>query len=268
MKTAFLLALIAAFVTKTAFCDDANPTADPAGAEFQSHVYIGDTGGTLPYRLLEPAGYDTAKGPYPLLIFLHGAGERGTDNRLQLTHGAPLMRRAAAQYGCFVLAPQCPPEKIWAGRHWKDKNHRLTAKPSQPMRLLLGLVDKIEKQYAIDPDRLYVMGLSMGGFGTWDLVQRHPGRFAAAVPICGGGDETLTEPLVALPIWVFHGDKDLAVPVARSRRMVEAIRSAGGNPRYTEYPGVGHNSWDSAFAEPQLLDWLCGQKRTAAKNQQ
>ena len=262
MKTVFFLVLLVSFFTKAAFADDLNPVGK---SEFQSHVYTDGTGGALPYRLLEPAGYDPAKGPYPLLIFLHGVGERGTENRLQLTHGAAMMRRAAAGHGCFVLAPQCPPEKIWAGRHWEDADHRLTAKSSQPMRLLLGLIGKIEKQYAIDPDRIYVMGLSMGGFGTWDLIQRHSGRFAAAVPICGGGDETLTEPLVGLSIWVFHGDKDAVIPVVRSRDMVEAIRSSGGKPRYTEYPGVGHNSWDSAFAEPKLLDWLCEQRRCEAK---
>ncbi len=232
-------------------------------ADFESHVYTDAAGQSLPYRLLKPAGYDAAKGPYPLLIFLHGAGERGTDNRLQLTHGKPFMRKAAAERGSFVLAPQCPAEGMWAGRHWSEANHALAEKSSRQMRLLTELLESLEKEYTIDRDRLYVMGLSMGGFGTWDIIERYPQRFAAAAPICGGGDETLAARIAGVPIWVFHGDTDTAVPVARSREMVKALKAAGGKPRYSEYPGVGHNSWTPAFNEPELLKWMYEQRRGA-----
>ncbi|MEA1951125.1 MAG: prolyl oligopeptidase family serine peptidase [Planctomycetota bacterium] len=236
-------------------------TIHAADTDFSPHVYTDADGQNLPYRLLKPDGYDTAKGASPLLIFLHGAGERGTDNRAQLVHGKPFMRRAAAEHGCFVLVPQCPKEMMWAGRHWADKNHGLSEKPSQPIRRLMGLIEKVQKTYRIDSDRIYVMGLSMGGFGTWEMIQRQPKRFAAAVPICGGGDEALTKPIVAVPIWAFHGDKDGVVPAARTRDMIAGIKKAGGKPKYTEYPGVGHNSWTPAFKEAGLLKWICAQKK-------
>ena len=119
----------------------------------------------------------------------------------------------------------------------------------------MQMIAKMQKELPIDPKRLYVMGLSMGGYGTWDALQRYPEKFAAAVPICGGGDETAADRIKA-PVWAFHGDADGAVPVQRSRNMIEAIRKAGGKPKYTEYPGVGHNSWSAAFKDPELLKWL------------
>jgi predicted peptidase len=231
--------------------------------DFQSGGYKDAAGKTLPYRLLTPRGYATSTAAHPLLIFLHGAGERGNDNAAQLSHGKEFMRRAAQDHGCFVLAPQCPPDLLWAGHHWEDKEHGLTDKPSEPMRLLLETVAQLSKTYRIDPDRLYIMGLSMGGFGVWDAIQRHPDLFAAAVPICSGGDETKTARLAKLPIWAFHGERDSVVPVRRSRDMIAAIQSHDGKPRYTEYPGVDHGSWVPAFNEPELLPWLIRQKRQA-----
>ncbi len=255
--------LLLVLFAQTAFSAAPKPVdaGKKSDADFQVCKYTDADGKTLPYRLLKPAGYDESKGPYPLLIFLHGAGERGTDNNRQLVHGKPLLRRAAAEHGCFVLAPQCPDKMVWAGRHWEDKNHGLTEKPSQPMQLLLGLIDEVQKTYPIDSHRLYIMGLSMGSFGTWDLIQRQPQRFAAAVPICGGGDEEHCQRIAAMPIWVFHGASDGVVKVARSRDMIAAIKQAGGQPKYTEYPGVGHNSWTPTFNEPKLLEWICVQKQ-------
>ncbi|MBN2294444.1 MAG: prolyl oligopeptidase family serine peptidase [Pirellulales bacterium] len=253
MKNTMLFLLLVAFSLTQAACAN--------DADFQSHVYADKDGNNLPYRLLVPAGYDKAKGPSPLLIFLHGAGERGADNRAQLIHGKSFMRRAAAEYGCIVLVPQCPRNMTWASRHWTETDHGLVKEPSQPMRLLLALIEKVQKQYRIDPDRIYVTGLSMGGYGTWEMIQREPKRFAAAVPICGGGDEARAERIKAVPIWAFHGDKDGAVPVARTRDMIAAIKKAGGKPKYTEYPGVRHMSWVPAFKDPDLLKWICSQKR-------
>ena len=116
------------------------------------------------------------------------------------------------------------------------------------------------KEYSIDPQRIYLTGLSMGGYGTWDLLARKPDLFAAGVPVCGGGDESTAEKFAKVPVWVFHGDKDTAVPVGRSRTMVEALKKAGGHPKYTEYAGVGHNPWDKAYADPKLMNWLFKQK--------
>jgi predicted peptidase len=267
MRAVFLLAAVtfALLAARPALAEepkmDANSDAKVKDADFRSHQYKDTDGKTLPYRLLVPEGYEASTGPHPLLVFLHGAGERGADNRAQLTHGKEMMRAAAKDFGCFVLVPQCPTDLIWAGRHWTDPNRDLSEKPSVPMDMVLRVVDQLKKDYRIDPKRLYIMGLSMGGFGTWDTIQRHPEMFAAAVPICGGGDNKRVAEIAKLPIWVFHGDADTVVPVRLSREMVEALKAAGGSPRYTEYPGVGHDSWVRAFKEPELLKWLTAQKR-------
>jgi predicted peptidase len=138
--------------------------------------------------------------------------------------------------------------------------HKMPEKPSSPAQLALDVIAEMQKEHPIDGDRLYVMGLSMGGYGTWDLIQRYPDLFAAAVPICGGGDESSADRIKA-PVWAFHGDQDQAVPVARSRNMIDALKKAGRQPKYTEYPGVGHDSWRNAFADKELLTWLFAQKR-------
>ena len=149
----------------------------------------------------------------------------------------------------------------WANMDWAAKKGSAAKDPSTPMRLALAAFDGVRKEFNVDPKRLYITGLSMGGYGTWDAIARHPTLFAAAVPVCGGGDES-TAPLIKdLPIWCFHGGADKTVPPERSRNMIEALKQAGGHPRYTEYPGVGHNSWDKAYAEPELPTWLFAQKR-------
>ena len=140
-------------------------------------------------------------------------------------------------------------------------SHKQAARPSEPGRLVLELVAAMPKEYSIDPQRIYLTGLSMGGYGTWDLLARKPDLFAAGVPVCGGGDESTAGKIAKIPIRVFHGDLDSAVPVSRSRTMVEALKKAGGHPKYTEYPGVGHNSWDKAYADPKLMNWLFKQKK-------
>jgi len=229
-------------------------------SDFEALEYRDADGATLRYRLLKPGNLDTAENKHPLLLFLHGAGERGSDNKAQLKWGAAMMRTAAKEYGCFVLVPQCPRERKWAEVDWSKSTHKMPDNPSESMRLTLEVIAQLKVKYPIDPDRLYVMGLSMGGYGTWDAIQRWPDMFAAAVPICGGGDEA-SAGRIKCPVWAFHGDKDRAVPVSRSRNMIAAIKAAGGKPKYTEYPGVGHNSWSAAFADPELLKWLFAQKR-------
>jgi len=235
------------------------------GLEFQARELAAPDGGKLLYRLLVPPGYQAngAETKHPLLIFLHGAGERGDDNQAQLKHGRALMESLARDYGCFVLAPQCPRNKRWVEVDWSARDHRLPEKPSKTMGQLLKLLETLQDEFRIDADRLYVMGLSMGGYGTWGMIQRDPGRFAAAVPICGGADTERAEEIKDVPIWCFHGAEDRAVPTQRSRDIIDAIRKAGGHPKYTEYPGVGHNSWDPAFKEPDLPKWLFAQSRKA-----
>ena len=239
--------------------------AGPADeGEFAALQYKDATGATLLYRLLKP-GPTAAEQKAPLVVFLHGAGERGSDNKAQLTHGREMMLIAAKKYGAFVLVPQCPGGEKWVDVDWGKSEHKMPEKPAQPMRLLVELIAKLQAQYPIDTDRLYVMGLSMGGYGTWDTIQRYPVMFAAAVPICGGGDETQAQRIAKVPVWAFHGGKDTAMPVSRSRNMINAIKAAGGEPKYTEYPEVGHFAWVPAFKDPEMLKWLFAQKRPAKK---
>jgi len=248
--------LVAFLVISVSFLQGADPKQIFEARKFESG------GKTLLYRLMTPQEYDPQQ-KYPLVLFLHGAGERGDDNTAQLIHG---MKDFASDenrktYPAFVLAPQCPKDRKWVEIDWSLDSHQQPENPSEPLQLTLELIDALQKEYSIDADRIYVTGLSMGGYGTWDLVQRFPKKFAAAAPVCGGGDETQAKQLVGLPIWAFHGDQDKAVKPERSRRMIAAIREAGGEPRYTEYPGVGHNSWSRTYSDPKLMEWLFAQKR-------
>lgn len=219
-------------------------------------------GKKLPYRMMKPETVENGK-KYPLVIFLHGAGERGTDNQVQLVHGVKEFAKASSRkdFPCYLIAPQCPTGKKWVEVDWSAKTHKTPGEPSESMSLLIQLLDKLQKSEAIDPARIYVTGLSMGGYGTWDLLCRHPEKFAAGVPVCGGGDEAQAKKIANLPIWVFHGAKDTAVIPERSRNMVKALEASGGKPKYTEYPDVAHNSWDKAYSDPEMMKWLFSQKR-------
>jgi predicted peptidase len=225
-------------------------------------IYTGADGKTLPYRLLKPLNYDP-KEKYPLVVFLHGAGERGDDNDKQLLHGVPefLTAENRKDYPCFLIAPQCPEGKKWVDVDWSAESEVQPKEPSESMRLTLGLIDQMQKDYPIDAKRIYVTGLSMGGYGTWDVIARKPDLFAAAVPICGGGDETTASKIAKIPIWAFHGAKDPAVNVSRTRRMIAALKKAGGEPKYTEYPDEGHASWVPAYKDAAMMKWLFAQKK-------
>jgi len=219
----------------------------------------------LQYRLLKPAGYvASGKQKYPLVVFLHGAGERGSDNHAQLRHG---MREFAAdammkKYPAFVLAPQVPSGQKWVDAPWSGKAHTTPEKPSTSMRLTHQLMQQLQKDYRIDSSRIYVTGLSMGGFGSWDAASRWPEEFAACVPICGGGDTAEAAKYKQVPVWAFHGDADTAVKVSRSRDMIAALKAVGIEAKYTEYKGVGHNSWSRAYGTPELYDWMFAQKKS------
>jgi predicted peptidase len=215
------------------------------------------SGEQMPYRIFVPPGYDSRK-KYPLVLWLHGGGGRGTDNLKQIsggnTAGAGIWIKPETQekYPSIVVAPQCPETDMWASGD--------PPKPTHQLELVLELIASIQKAYSVDSRRLYVAGQSMGGFGTWGIISEHPKMFAAAIPVCGGGNEQLASKLIHVPIWVFHGERDQAVSVEHSRRMIAAIRKAGGTPRYSEYKDVGHNSWERAFSEPDLLEWVFAQR--------
>jgi predicted peptidase len=221
----------------------------------------------MPYRLLAPR--DLSSGArYPLVVFFHGSGERGADNEKQLINGVERFARpeSRSQYPCFVLAPQCPTHLdnqpiMWTGSREEMHRLKLASEPAAPLQTALELIFVIQGKYPIDLDRIYVAGISMGGFAAWEALIRHPRHFAAAIPVCGGGDVTYADSIKHVPVWAFHGAEDPVVPVICSRSMIENLEKAGGAPRYTEYPGVGHNSWDRAYAEPELLSWLFSHKR-------
>lgn len=231
--------------------------------DFESRMYREADGGKLPYRLFKPKALDpNAATKYPLILFLHGAGERGTDNEKQLKHAAPWADpRVQEGHPCFVVAPQCPDERRWVEVDWGSESHEQPEDPSLPMRLVMGLIPSLLDEFPIDRGRVYLTGLSMGGYGAWDLAARRPEWFAAVVPICGGADLDTAPKLAKLPVWAFHGAKDGTVPVSRSRGMVSALKEAGGAPKYTEYAEVGHDSWDRAYADPCLAAWLFSQRR-------
>jgi len=249
-----LLLMAAGIVPQAA---DAEGWQDSFGRdEFQSG------GGTLRYRLFTPAPAAAAT-RLPLVLFLHGAGERGDDNAAQLKHGVVEFHRRQATHPCLVLAPQCPADKKWVEVAWGQGGGAGTfpAQPSEPLKLALEVVDGLIAAGKVDPARVYVTGLSMGGYGTWDLAARSPGTFAAILPICGGGDEASAARVAALPTWCFHGESDSVVPVGLSRSMIAAIKAAGGTPVYSELEGIGHDSWTPAYRNPAVLDWLFAQRR-------
>ncbi|HEV3436769.1 MAG TPA: prolyl oligopeptidase family serine peptidase [Gemmata sp.] len=221
---------------------------------------------SLPYRLLKPDGYDKdGKDRYPLVVFLHGIVGRGTDNEKQLRSGVEEFVKDATpkKHPCFLAVPQCPPDKLWVNVSPKDAggNLPLAKGPTEPTAMVLDLIEAVCKEYRIDKDRIYLTGVSMGGYGTWDLVSRRPELFAAAIPVSGGGDPAQAEKLAKLPIWAFHGGADPLVPVERARDMIAAIKKAGGEPKYTEYKGVGHDSWTPTYRDNEVLDWLFEQKK-------
>ena len=238
-------------------------------SEPEAKEYKSPAGKTLLYRLLRPA--DPKPGEkYPLVLFLHGAGERGADNRKQLIwfwnahNPSVLTRPEVAAAKAFAVMPQCPDGKQWVNVPWEKGSYQ-SPEVSESLQLALELVEALLKELPIDPDRVYVTGLSMGGYGAFDAIQRRPDLFAAAAPVCGAGDPSKAATIAHIPVWAFHGEKDGVVPTTGSRDMVAALKAAGATPRYTEYKGVEHNSWLPAFEEKEFWTWLFAQKRPAKK---
>ncbi len=229
---------------------------------FLAKTYQNASGAAMPYRLFIPADYDKRK-KYPLVLWLHGGAGRGNDNLNQISGGNRIgshvwtLPENQSKHPCFVVAPQCPVNEMWATV--------ASAGPTNQIKLVLELLQDLQKQFSVDARRLYVAGQSLGGFGAWSVITEHPDMFAAAVPICGGGDESTAQKLTETPIWAFHGEKDEAVSVERSRKMIAAVRQAGGMPKYTEYKGADHVIWDRVFNEPELLSWVFAQNRTAKR---
>ena len=202
----------------------------------------------LDYLLYLPKDYDQRES-WPLVIFLHGAGERGNDLELVKKHGPPKLIDGGKDFPAIVVSPQCK-----QGKWWHAQLLELTA-----------LVDSIESKYKVDKSRIYLTGLSMGGFGTWALAAYTPDRFAALVPICGGGESLAALALVRTPVWAFHGAKDPVVPLKRSEDMVEALKRFKGNVQFTVYPDALHDSWTATYDNADVWKWLFEQRRESPK---
>jgi predicted peptidase len=202
------------------------------------------------YLLALPDGYETDPTyRWPLLLFLHGGGERGDDLTQVARFGPPQLIAAGQKFPCLVVSPQCPEDSWWN------------------LPALEALLVEIARRHRVDPDRIYLTGLSMGGYATWGLAQRHPERYAAIIPICGSGDLKRAPRLRDLPVWAFHGARDEAVPPRESQKLIDAIRTAGGAPRFTLYPDAGHDAWTQTYANLEVFQWLFAQQRrpTAAQ---
>jgi poly(3-hydroxybutyrate) depolymerase len=233
--------------------------------DYEPRVFTSSKGETIPYRLFIPRGYDADRN-YPLVLFHHGAGGSGDDNRRQFE--GPLPREWAgperqAKNPCFIVAPQIP------RRESRDRENRFprTEVMREHIQTIHEILDRLEEEFFIDTSREYVTGLSMGGECTWMSIIERPDRFAAAVPICAGdkfiGMDAAERgrKFAKFPLWIFHGDADDVISVDVSREVVKALRDAGGNPKYTEYPGVDHGSWEIAYRDPELIEWLFAQSR-------
>ena len=226
---------------------------------FTYESFTAKDGTTLPYRLFLPFEYDEDK-EYPVLMILHGAGERGTDNKGNVFHMVPELFQTwgSLMSQAIIVCPQCPEGNQWVDTPWAEGNYSVYDVPiSNELEAVMELLEALEDTYATDPDRYYVTGLSMGGFGTWDLLMRYPDVFAAGVPICGGGDPTYADVLCNIPIYTVHSKDDPSVPVAGTQAMVEAIKQYSKDLiHYSELKGKGHNVWDYAAKDEFIFFWL------------
>jgi predicted peptidase len=195
------------------------------------------------YLLYVPKDYGKEDKKWPTIVFLHGMGERGDDLNRVKEHGPPKILEGRDDFEFIVISPQCPRD-----RYWRTED-------------LSKFLSGMEEEHAIDKDRIYLTGLSMGGFGTWKWAGEEPERFAAIAPICGGGEPITARRLREVPIWVFHGAKDRTVPLERSQQMVDAIKERGGEPKFTIYPEAGHDSWTETYENPELYSWFLSHSR-------
>ena len=228
----------------------------------ESGSWQAPNGLTFPYRWHAPE--EPAPGKrYPLVLFLHGAGERGDDNQAQLKHGVGAILREAAKLNepFFLLVPQCPKDTHWAPFDRAKDEYKTDEKSNERLAAVWSLVEKFRKDQPVDPARVYVTGISMGGFGTWALLARESKEIAAAVPICGGGDVRYARRFKDVPVWAFHGEADSIISVEYTRAIIGALEKAGGKPKSTYYPGVDHDSWTMTYDNPEVLRWLFAQKK-------
>lgn len=236
----------------------------PASAQslFQARSFYDNNQDVLNFRLLKPEHIKKGK-KYPLVLFFHGSGERGDDNISQLKWGVRQFasNKNRKKYPAFVVAPQCPFNAQWVNINYNNFPVKLPSKPSRYIVLSIELVQYLEKEFPVDPQRIYVTGISSGGYATWAAIERMPYMFAAAVPIAGGGDPNLANLIAHVPIWAFQGGRDDEVPRKFSNVMIKALKKFGGHPRYTIYPKLGHTqTWVKAYRSHALYRWLFHQR--------
>jgi predicted peptidase len=262
MKNIFILLLL--FVATQTFSQTQNSNL------YRKQWFI-QNGDTLPYRILFPENFESQKA-YPLLVFLHGRGESGSDNEKQLWNGSKLFLTDSfrSNHPCIVVFPQCFANNYWSNvqavtdstKNGKREFYFIeNGEPTRAMNMLIGLIQNLQVRYKLNQNQFYAMGLSMGGMGTFEIVKRMPNTFAAAIPICGGAHPNTAKSLIKTNWWIFHGAKDDIVSPTHSEKMAEALKKAGAKVKFTLYANANHNSWDSAFAEPTLMSWLFSQKK-------
>lgn len=260
MEMTVVLALLA-------FSSSAAPAEVQVARRTEARTWQAPDGGVFRYRWREPASPEPGK-KYPLVILMHGVGECGTNNFSQLKWGAlPIftyLQNKREEF--YFVAGQVPQGQRWVDTDWGLSSHVMPETPSKTMALQIAFLEELfAKTPALDLSRVYVTGVSMGGFGTWDLICRKPEWFAAAMPVCGGGDTAQAPKIRNIPIWVYHGDRDDAVSCKRSRSMTAALWACDGNVKYTEYPGVDHFCWYPAYGNARNLDWFFSQKKSELK---
>jgi predicted peptidase len=253
MKLLFLLCAVHLLV------QTGSAASEPSDSEFAVRVYTNAHGAKLPYRLLLPPQYNPQQ-KYPVILYLHGAAARGSDNIEPLNWGPRLFQESQLRqkHPFFLVVPQCPLDGAWLELSWGGLR---SAKESPSLELALELVGKeLPKEFNIDAKRRYLTGVSMGGHAVWVEMVRHPGFFAASIPVCAGGDPRIvTNEAAKFPVWAFHSDDDHLVPVQQARDLVKAWRAHGGTAKYTEYTGLRHSSWKKAYVDPDMFDWLFAQ---------
>ncbi len=261
-RTLFVLAIILYLLT-------ARMDAEIGLDDFQARVFKDPQLGTMPYRLFVPSKYD-GNNKYPIVVFLHGSGRKGSDNRRQVgTPGATVWAEPENQavHPCFVLAPQCPKTDGWGRPKGMKGFPKIT-----PVEKMLAIIDSLEQEFGIDTEREYITGQSGGGGGVLRALTLRPNRFAASVLVCAGGRNSpermakMAKRFGHMPLWLFHGAKDTIIPVSQTQQMVKALKEAGGDPKYTEYPDAKHNCWLKAYVEPELVTWLFAKRQANPKD--
>jgi len=252
MKAAYLLCFVfaASFLIGCAQMEKNEMTSDLLEQEGQyAQTFEKEITKTLSckYLLFLPESYGKEQKRWPLMLFLHGAGERGDDLNKVKVHGPPKIVEKQKDFPFIVVSPQCPEDDWW----------------TKKTEVLINLLDDIIARYDVDTDRVYLTGLSMGGYGSWALASEYPDRFAAVVPICGGGNRIMSIFLKDMPIWAFHGAKDGVVPVEESKDLVEAINARGGNAKLTIYPEANHDSWTETYNNQEVYNWLLKHRRAS-----